>query len=480
MRKLLVAAVAALGLAACSDPMGGGSGRTKVLLTDAPALMGNLAHVDVYVAKIEANTSTDTTGASGGGGWVTIAEPQQAYDLLALQQGNTALAGEVDLPAGQYRAIRVTINTSLSHVTNTSGGAVTVQWPVSGELVLNALVENPLEVPAGGAQIVIDFDVGRTFVDNGSGGLFFIPWIRAVNDAETGSIAGTVTGPDIEGNPAPVPNAYVIVSHHVGMGALGAIAATTITDADGHYVIGWLHAGDYSIGVQAPGGYAYNQGGQAITVSTGQRTTTNFTLTRSTGTDTTGTGGGGTGPVATVEVRVWQTFAPTDSVGAYAELRNSNGALLYGRTCSWTVGDPTVGTIVWTGGQSVLVRGLKAGTTSLTATCEGKSASAQITLAAGNGGGTTTGSIASISINPPSFNLAVGDSMGAYAVLKDSAGNNITLSGVNVNFTVADTTVVRAMGTFGQNFIMRALKAGSTTLTASISGKSANAAITVH
>ena len=484
MRKVLVAALAVLGLAGCSDPInGGGSGRTRVVLTDAPFLGGNIARVDVYVSKIEANTSTDTIGSDSGAGsgWVTIATPARTYNLLELQQGTTALAGEVDLPAGQYRAIRVTINTSQSSVTRTDGSPVAVKWPVAGELALNALVENPLEVPAGGAQIVIDFDVARTFLDDGTGGLWFIPWIRAVNDAETGSIGGTVTAPDIEGHPAPLAGATVIVAHVAGPGALGAIAATTNTDAQGHFVVGWLHEGFYSMSIQPPlgSGLASWHADFQLQVTTGHRTVQDAGLERGTGTDTSGTGGGATGPVASVMVRVWETFAPTDSLGAYAELRNADGALLNGRTVTWTIGDPTVATIAWQGGQSVLLRGLKNGSTTLTATSEGKSNTVTVSLVAGSGGGGNNGggSVASVSL-PATISAVAGDSVGVFATLRDSVGN--TISNRTVTFSVADTTVIHIMGAFGQSVVLRATKAGSTTLTASIEGKTANAPITVH
>ena len=49
-------------------------------------------------AGVAAATSADT---SGGAEWVTIAEPRQVFDLLALQGGATALLGEGEIPADQ-------------------------------------------------------------------------------------------------------------------------------------------------------------------------------------------------------------------------------------------------------------------------------------------------------------------------------------------------------------------------------------------
>src|SRR4051812_6693795 len=164
MRKLaLVSLMLVAGATACTDStMNPGSGKTQVYITDDPFPFGDIARVDLYIDRIEASASLDTI--SGSGDWVLIAQPQKTYNLLDFQAGATALAGEVDLPAGQYRAVRVTINTSLSGLTAKDGSRPMVHWPVAGTMTLYAYVENALDVPQGGAQIILDFDVGRTFL----------------------------------------------------------------------------------------------------------------------------------------------------------------------------------------------------------------------------------------------------------------------------------------------------------------------------
>src|SRR5262245_25203724 len=94
--KAILAAGLMLTGAACTDNGGtqGGGGTTRVLLTDAPFPYSDVSKVEVYFTKIEASTSEDTIpGGQNAAGWVTIAEPNQAYDLLQLQGGITAEAG---------------------------------------------------------------------------------------------------------------------------------------------------------------------------------------------------------------------------------------------------------------------------------------------------------------------------------------------------------------------------------------------------
>ena len=81
----------------------------KVLLTDAPFPYDSVASVNVYVVSVAASTDPDTTGDAG---WETIAQPGRVFDLLALQQGTTALLGEGQLSGKLYRAIRVVIEPS--------------------------------------------------------------------------------------------------------------------------------------------------------------------------------------------------------------------------------------------------------------------------------------------------------------------------------------------------------------------------------
>ena len=54
----------------------------RVFLTDAPFPYDSVASVNIHIVRIEANEQPDT---SGGGEWVSIAEPDRSFDLLARQ-----------------------------------------------------------------------------------------------------------------------------------------------------------------------------------------------------------------------------------------------------------------------------------------------------------------------------------------------------------------------------------------------------------
>src|SRR5437660_12860835 len=163
-----------------------------VRLTDAPFPYDSLHSVNIYVARIEANTAQDT---SGGGQWALITEPRKPFDLLALQQGTTALLGAGEMRAGQYHAVRMTLDTSQSSIAwnDAAQHPAPVNW--HGLSTIYAFVEYPVNVPTQGADIVLDFDVGQSFLFNyyGTNEFDFTPHLRAIHSAAPGAIAGVVT-----------------------------------------------------------------------------------------------------------------------------------------------------------------------------------------------------------------------------------------------------------------------------------------------
>src|SRR5438445_11756077 len=113
---LLVGAALVTAAGACyKDDSTGNHGKpmAKVLLTDAPFPYYSVAAVNVYVVRIEASTGADTTGS---GDWVVITEPRKTFILLALQPGGPACVGEGALPAVQYHAVPMSIDTILPSI----------------------------------------------------------------------------------------------------------------------------------------------------------------------------------------------------------------------------------------------------------------------------------------------------------------------------------------------------------------------------
>src|SRR2546429_6867457 len=87
------------------------------------------------------------------------------------------------------------------------------------------------------------------------------------------------------------------------------------------------------------------------------------------------------------------------------------------------------------------------------------------------------GPVTSVTVTPPGDTVAVRDSAGFFATLRDAQGNLI--SDAHVKWSVADPTVARIEGEFGQSMILRALRPGSTLVTSKSQGKRGSAELVV-
>jgi hypothetical protein len=250
LSRLAPAAVAVLAFVGCSTyetgPAGpAADGKTAVFLTDAPFPFDRIQRVDIHIDEIALSPQADTSG--GLPTWVTVARPERTFNLLDLQNGTTALLGEADVPPGQYRAVRVTFDPDRSGMTDRDGGHPGIDWQAKGEAPsLFGLVEEPMAIDENGEDIVIDFDVGRSFLAEGStGGFLFIPFLRAITRAGSGSIEGSLVNAE-NGNPIPL----AAVSVHYAFdttSALGPLVATSRTDETGSFKASFLRPGRYTV-----------------------------------------------------------------------------------------------------------------------------------------------------------------------------------------------------------------------------------------
>jgi hypothetical protein len=251
--RLALAVAGALGLGACDSSEIGpaappGDGRTAVFLTDAPFTFDLITRVDIHISEIGLSPQADTS--EGLPGWVTVARPDRVFNLLDLQNGTTALLGEADVPPGDYRAVRVTFDPARSSMTDKDGGHPAINWQSKGALpTLFGLVEEAMAIDENGEDIVIDFDVGRSFLpensDSGAGGFIFIPFLRAITRAGSGAVEGTLLRSD-GGDPIPL----AAVSIHYASdssSALGPLVATSRTNALGKFKVSFLRPGRYAI-----------------------------------------------------------------------------------------------------------------------------------------------------------------------------------------------------------------------------------------
>ena len=455
--RAVTVAVALAGGCYTENGTDGGGPFTRVLLTDAPFPYDTVESVNVHVVRVEATEQPDT---SGGGQWVTIVEPRRSFDLLQLQQGTTAIVGDGALPAGVYRAVRLVLDTRLSSLVYKGGGQAIVNWGFTGEIAIHTLVEAPLDVPVDGAFIVIDFDVGRSFAyDDLTGQFTLLPWIRAVNQAATGAIAGKVTRAS---NGSAVANANVSVLR--GDPGLPSYAWSLVgsgrTNATGDYRVAFLLPGSYIVRFEQPANPSL-AAVVAPTVSVNVGGTTSFSVALP---DSAGTGS------AAIEIHGPDQVAVGSSISLFAVVTDSQGLQIPGALVTWSTPDSTI-TVADSGVATVW--GNAPGTGRLIAGSGALRDTLVIMVTA------AAGAVATVEVAPPTRTIAVGDTTVWVVTLRDSLGT--VLSGRPITWANSDSAVVSLQvgGTYGTYAVGRALARGTATITATSEGKSGTATLTV-
>jgi uncharacterized protein YjdB len=169
-------------------------------------------------------------------------------------------------------------------------------------------------------------------------------------------------------------------------------------------------------------------------------------------------------PVATVTVGpAATTLNPTGTAQLTVTLRDASGATLTGRTITWQSSNNAVATVSATGLVTAVAAG---GPVTITATCEGKSGAALVTVFA---------TVGSVTVTPATVLLALGGSAQLTAIVRDAQGN--TLTGRSVVWTSSDVAVVTVSAT---GLVNAVAEGGPVTITATSERVAGTASVTVQ
>jgi uncharacterized protein YjdB len=167
-------------------------------------------------------------------------------------------------------------------------------------------------------------------------------------------------------------------------------------------------------------------------------------------------------PVGSVSVLpATRSLVVGESTTLTATVKDANGAVVTDRTVAWTSSNMAVASVT----QGGVVRALTAGTATISATSEGNTGSATITVSAAP--------VASISLQPASVTLRRNMAVTLTPTLKDASGN--VLTGRTITWKSSDSTVARV----SSSGVVTALNLGVAAITATSEGKSTSSAVTV-
>lgn len=268
--------------------------------------------------------------------------------------------------------------------------------------------------------------------------------IRATAGGKTGEVVLTILPVPIAtiaitpGAPSVAAGAFVDLQVVARDGAGNALAGRTITLASSSAAVATVQ-GSRVTGV-APGTATI------IATAEGKTASVQVTVTPA--------------PVAALAIETQLTAVMEGtSVPLRVVARDAAGNELAGRVVTLTLSNSAVATL-----SNGVLTAVAPGTALLTATSEGVSATAQVTVVAIP--------IATLAIEPPAPRVFVGAGVDLRVIARDAAGN--TLAGRPVTLSSSNTTIASVQGSR-----VTGVGAGTATITATAEGKTATAQVTV-
>jgi trimeric autotransporter adhesin len=168
-------------------------------------------------------------------------------------------------------------------------------------------------------------------------------------------------------------------------------------------------------------------------------------------------------PVGSVAVSPASSTVTTGQTTALsATVRDTNGTVVTDRAVTWSSSDETIATVSSAG----VVTGMAPGTATITASSEGKSGSAAVTV--------LPVPVATVTLEPASVRLEPGQTATLAATTKSADG--AVLTGRLVTFASDNVNVARV----SSDGVVTGVAPGTATITATSEGRSATAAVTVQ
>ncbi|MBL7873985.1 MAG: DUF4382 domain-containing protein [Cyclobacteriaceae bacterium] len=245
MKKFLGLILLSVFWLACSND--DKTARLNVRLTDAP---GDYEEVNIDIQSVEIHNSDGNSTE----GWKTLNVEKGVYNILELSNGLDTLLATAEVPAGRISQIRLILGSNNSVKVGGITKALSTPSAQQSGLKLNLQADLTEGITY---TIILDFDAARSIVEKGNGNYSLKPVIRALEEATSGAIKGTIT--PIEAMPA----VFAIAGTDT--------VATAYTDEMGKFILRGVPSGSYTVSFNPKEGYAPKQS-ENVTVTIGSVT----------------------------------------------------------------------------------------------------------------------------------------------------------------------------------------------------------------
>ena len=232
------------------------TGKLSVHITDAPFPANLVEHVYVTIERVSLRLKDGNCKTTEGEeipdcdeGFLILLDEPVEIDLMQLRNGLSQLLADTEVPVGVYDMLRLIVQDAEIIIDSEISFPLKVPGGSTGGL--KVFLSNPIVVTEDGlSEILIDFDLSRSFVAQGNTktkkgihGFIFKPVIRAVDITKSGRIKGKV----MDSANAPLENALVTLYQ------ANEVITTALTDIDGVFKIIGVPSGTYSLTVEKEG-----------------------------------------------------------------------------------------------------------------------------------------------------------------------------------------------------------------------------------
>ncbi len=232
-------------------PVAKNFGTVTLSLTDAPADDEVITGVFVTFTGLRYQYADTNESNESDENWedVNLSEPR-TVDLLALQNGNTTLLDQTDLPSGTIDHVRFVLDTENCYVELEGNITEKMIIPSGNQTGYKAI--GGFTVPTGGVvNVTADFDLRKSLVINKKKYLLK-PTIKIIDNIEVGEASGMMS---LDANGSKV----IVYAYEDGSWDSNESNATNnfgnaviSTDAtDGNYTLPWLTVGTYDLVIVA-------------------------------------------------------------------------------------------------------------------------------------------------------------------------------------------------------------------------------------
>ena len=235
INTLIIGFFTLLGLLLFSCSEESKNARLEIRLTDAPGDYEEL-NIDILDVQVHAEEGEQNNG------WKSLDVITGTYNLLELTNGLDTLLGSTELPAGKISQVRLVLGSNNN--VKVEGITHELEIPSGQQSGLKINVHTTLTEGIT-YTILLDFDAARSVVKAGASGAYLLkPVIRAITEATSGAIMGSLSNPDAS------PAVYAIINSDT--------VGSTFANATGKFLIKGLPAGTYKVSFSPAEGFVIN------------------------------------------------------------------------------------------------------------------------------------------------------------------------------------------------------------------------------